>query len=107
MRFSTPLSCATASLAGFFQRAALTRVARALPRWLQNKTAASADHPLNFALAFGACIPAVMTRLWEALGRDPLYPTELEGIEKLRRKVTVMPADIETIKQFIADHAIR
>jgi threonine synthase len=40
----------------------------------------------------------------EALGREPLRPAKFEGIEKLPRRVTVLPADAEAVKKFIATH---
>jgi len=40
----------------------------------------------------------------EALGREPLRPAKFEGIEKLPRRVTVLPADVSAIKEFIATH---
>ncbi|MDD5248382.1 MAG: threonine synthase [Rhodocyclaceae bacterium] len=40
----------------------------------------------------------------EALGRDPLRPAELEGIEKLPQRVEVMPADAEAVKAFVVRH---
>ncbi|MDP2811498.1 MAG: threonine synthase [Rhodocyclaceae bacterium] len=38
----------------------------------------------------------------EALGRDPVRPVELEGIEGLPQRVEVMAADVEAVKRFIA-----
>jgi threonine synthase len=40
----------------------------------------------------------------EALGREPVRPTQFEGIEQRPRRVIDMPADLQTIKAFIADH---
>lgn len=40
----------------------------------------------------------------EALGRDPLRPQELEGIETLPQHVVVMDADVDAVKAFIAAH---
>jgi threonine synthase len=40
----------------------------------------------------------------EALGREPDRPARFEGIEQLPRRVTVMPADVEAVKGFIARH---
>lgn len=40
----------------------------------------------------------------EALGREPERPARFEGIEKLPRRVTVLPADAEQVKRFIAAH---
>jgi len=40
----------------------------------------------------------------EALGRDPVRPAALEGIEKLPQKVEVMDADAAAIKDFVARH---
>jgi threonine synthase len=40
----------------------------------------------------------------EALGREPDRPARFEGIERLPRRVTVMPADVEAVKGFIARH---
>ncbi len=39
----------------------------------------------------------------EALGRDPLRPADLEGIEQLPQRVEVMPPDVEAVKRFIAE----
>ncbi|WIM05785.1 MAG: threonine synthase [Candidatus Nitricoxidivorans perseverans] len=38
----------------------------------------------------------------EALGRDPVRPAELEGMEKLPQRVEVMAADADAVKRFIA-----
>jgi threonine synthase len=40
----------------------------------------------------------------EALGREPDRPARFEGIEQLPRRVTVMPADAQVVKGFIARH---
>ena len=40
----------------------------------------------------------------EALGHEPDRPARFEGIEQLPRRVTVMPADAQAIKGFIARH---
>jgi threonine synthase len=40
----------------------------------------------------------------EALGHEPPRPARFEGIEQLPRRVTVLPADAEQVKQFIAAH---
>ncbi len=40
----------------------------------------------------------------EALGRDPMRPAELEGIENLPQRVAVMPADAEAVKAFVVRH---
>jgi threonine synthase len=40
----------------------------------------------------------------EALGREPVRPAKFEGIEKLPRRVTVLPADATSVKEFIAAH---
>jgi threonine synthase len=40
----------------------------------------------------------------EALGREPLRPAKFEGIEKLPRRVTALPADAAAVKDFIAAH---
>jgi threonine synthase len=40
----------------------------------------------------------------EALGREPDCPARFEGIEQLPRRVTVMPADVQAVKGFIARH---
>ncbi|WP_459950424.1 threonine synthase [Denitratisoma sp. agr-D3] len=40
----------------------------------------------------------------EALGRDPVRPAALEGIEKLPQRVEVMDADAAAIKDFVARH---
>lgn len=40
----------------------------------------------------------------EALGREPERPPKYEGIEQLPRRVTVLPADVAQVKQFIAAH---
>ncbi|HEX5632413.1 MAG TPA: hypothetical protein VFX50_04260, partial [Gemmatimonadales bacterium] len=41
----------------------------------------------------------------EATGREPDRPAALAGIEQLPRRFTVMPADAEAVKRFIADNA--
>jgi threonine synthase len=40
----------------------------------------------------------------EALGHEPDRPARFEGIEQLPRRVTVMPADLQAVKGFIARH---
>jgi threonine synthase len=40
----------------------------------------------------------------EALGHEPDRPARFEGIEQLPRRVTVMPADAQAVKGFIARH---
>jgi threonine synthase len=40
----------------------------------------------------------------EALGREPERPAKFNGIEQLPKRVTVLPADAEQVKQFIAAH---
>ncbi len=42
--------------------------------------------------------------LVEALGREPDRPVQFNGIEALPKRVQVMPADTELIKQYIATH---
>jgi threonine synthase len=40
----------------------------------------------------------------EALGREPDRPARFAGIEQLPKRVTVLPADVARVKQFIAAH---
>jgi threonine synthase len=40
----------------------------------------------------------------EALGHEPDRPARFRGIEQLPKRVTVMPADVEAVKGFIARH---
>jgi threonine synthase len=40
----------------------------------------------------------------EALGREPQRPARFEGIEQLPRRVTVLPASVQAVKDFIAGH---
>lgn len=40
----------------------------------------------------------------EALGHEPERPAKFAGIEALPKRVTVLPADAERVKQFIAAH---
>jgi threonine synthase len=40
----------------------------------------------------------------EALGREPERPARFEGLERLPRRVTVLPADAQAVKQFIVAH---
>jgi threonine synthase len=40
----------------------------------------------------------------EALGREPDRPAKYAGIEKLPKRVTVLPADVKAVKEFIAAH---
>jgi threonine synthase len=40
----------------------------------------------------------------EALGREPLRPAALEGIEALPRRFQTLPADAEGVKRYIAAH---
>jgi threonine synthase len=41
----------------------------------------------------------------EALGRDPVRPPSLEGIEDLPKRFAVMPADVEAVKRYLRAHA--
>jgi threonine synthase len=43
----------------------------------------------------------------EALGREPDRPLKFEGIEKLPKRVTVLPADPKSVKDFIAAECSR
>ncbi|AEG93499.1 threonine synthase [Ramlibacter tataouinensis] len=40
----------------------------------------------------------------EALGREPQRPARFEGIERLPKRVAVVPADAEAVKRYIAQH---
>jgi threonine synthase len=40
----------------------------------------------------------------EAIGREPDRPAAMQGIERLPKRFTVMPADAAQVKSFIADH---
>ena len=40
----------------------------------------------------------------EALGREPDRPAKFAGIEELPKRVTLLPADADRVKQFIAAH---
>ncbi len=40
----------------------------------------------------------------EALGREPQRPAKYDGIEALPRRVTVLPADVQQVKAYIAAH---
>jgi threonine synthase len=40
----------------------------------------------------------------EALGREPERPARFQGIESLPKRVTVLPADVQAVKGFIAGH---
>ena len=40
----------------------------------------------------------------EALGREPDRPARFQGIEQLPKRVTVLPADAQAVKGFIAGH---
>jgi threonine synthase len=41
----------------------------------------------------------------EALGREPARPAALQGIERLPKRCTVMDADADAVKRYIAAHA--
>jgi threonine synthase len=41
----------------------------------------------------------------EALGREPVRPAALDGIEALPKRFEVMPVDVDTVKRFIETHA--
>jgi threonine synthase len=43
--------------------------------------------------------------LVEAIGREPDRPPALQGIERLPKRFTVMPADADAVKRFIAGNA--
>ncbi|TFZ08605.1 threonine synthase [Ramlibacter humi] len=40
----------------------------------------------------------------EALGREPERPAKFDGIEKLPRRVTVLPPDVQRVKAYIEQH---
>ena len=40
----------------------------------------------------------------EALGRDPVRPTALAGIEALPKRFTVIPVDAARVKAYITEH---
>jgi threonine synthase len=40
----------------------------------------------------------------EAIGVEPPRPTAMQGIEQLPKRFTVMPADAQTVKRYIADN---
>jgi threonine synthase len=40
----------------------------------------------------------------EALGREPERPAKFKGIEQLPKRVTVLPNDVDQVKQFISAH---
>jgi threonine synthase len=40
----------------------------------------------------------------EALGREPLRPPGLEGLEDRPRRFTVLPVDVQAVKQVIRSH---
>jgi threonine synthase len=40
----------------------------------------------------------------EALGREPERPSRFEGIERLPKRVQVMPTDAEAVKRYMAEH---
>jgi len=40
----------------------------------------------------------------EALGREPVRPSALDGLEALPRRFTVLPVDVQAVKQFIRTH---
>jgi threonine synthase len=40
----------------------------------------------------------------EALGREPDRPAKFKGIEDLPKRVTVMDADVQAVKAYIATH---
>jgi threonine synthase len=40
----------------------------------------------------------------EALGREPDRPDRFQGIEILPKRVTVLPADVQQVKSYIAAH---
>ena len=40
----------------------------------------------------------------EALGRDPERPAKFAGIEDLPKRVQVMPANVQLVKQYIERH---
>lgn len=42
----------------------------------------------------------------QAIGQDPALPPAFQGIDKLEKRVQVLPADIEVIKDFVDQHAL-
>jgi len=40
----------------------------------------------------------------EALGHEPERPARFEGIENLPRRVQVLPAEVQRVKDYIAQH---
>ena len=40
----------------------------------------------------------------EALGREPVRPADLKGIENLPQRVVVMAPDVDAVKKFVVEH---
>ena len=58
-------------------------------------------------VALETALPAKFAAtIQEALGRDPVRPAALQGIEDLPKRGVVMPADVEQIKAYISAHAL-
>ncbi|MDR1274807.1 MAG: threonine synthase [Candidatus Accumulibacter sp.] len=61
------------------------------------------DMPL---LALETALPAKFAEtLMEAIGKSPTRPPAMEGIERLPQRVTVLDADVQSVKRFIEEHA--
>ena len=63
---------------------------------------ASADVPM---IVLETALPIKFeATIVEALGRSPERPARFEGIEALPKRVTVLPADVQQVKDYIAAH---
>ncbi len=70
------------------------------------KVARAAQLPGETMLVLETALPAKFAAtIEEALGRSPERPAHLRGLEALPRRATVMAADAERVKAYIAAHA--
>jgi len=70
------------------------------------KVALEYHEPGTPMLCLETALPAKFEdAIHEALGRDPLRPSGMEGLERLAQRFEVMAADVEAVKRFVALHA--
>ncbi|BBP04248.1 threonine synthase [Sulfuriferula plumbiphila] len=70
------------------------------------KVALEYHEPGTPMLCLETALPAKFEdAIHEALGRAPLRPASMEGLERLPQRFDVMAADVEMVKRFVALHA--
>ncbi len=70
------------------------------------KVALEHRHPGTPMIVLETALPAKFAAtIQEALGREPVRPAGLDGIEALPKRFTVVPVDVDTVKRFIEAEA--